>query len=114
MPCRLVVTRMSVTWLICVTSSKRLLRKGLHLDVTCAIHSSISVIGQQVSLHAGNSTPAQMHPCAVFRQQHAKSIMTVKLTSTDIMSAGNDGRICRYHWRGQSHSNAAQPQSSQR
>ncbi|DBA78263.1 TPA: hypothetical protein ACH3X2_008215 [Trebouxia sp. C0005] len=65
------------------------------------------------SFTAGNSTPAQMQPCAVFRQQHAKSVMIVKLTSTDIMSAGNDGRICRYHWQRQSHSNAVQPQTIQ-
>ncbi|DBA76394.1 TPA: hypothetical protein ACH3X1_010099 [Trebouxia sp. C0004] len=66
------------------------------------------------SVTAGKSTPAQMQPCAIFRQQHAKSVMIVKLSSTDIMSAGNDGRICRYHWQGQSHGNAVQPQTSQR
>ncbi len=114
-----------------VFSPKHLPRKGLHLDFTFAIQSIIGVIGQQFDLlagnsslftsrkqqfvvHAGNSTPAQMQPCAVFRQQHAKSVMIVKLTSTDIMSAGNDGRICRYHWQGQGHSNAVQPQTSQR
>ena len=105
---------MSATLVNCVYSSKHLPRKGLHLDITFAIQSSTGAVGRQLSLHAGSGTAAQMQPCAVFRQQHAKSVMIIKLTSTDIMSAGNDGRICRYHWQRQSHCNAVQPQNSQR
>ena len=49
---------------------------------------------------AGAGSPAyQLQPCTVLKQQHGKAVALVKLTPTDIMTAGTDGRICRYHWR---------------
>lgn len=49
---------------------------------------------------AGADSPAyQLQPCTVLKQQHGKAVALVKLTPTDIMTAGTDCRICRYHWR---------------
>lgn len=55
---------------------------------------------------AGADSPAyQLQPCTVLKQQHGKAVALVKLTPTDIITAGTDGRICHYHWR----SNSPQP-----
>ena len=49
---------------------------------------------------AGSDSSAyQLQPCTILKQQHGKAVALVKLTPTDIMTAGTDGRICRYHWR---------------
>ena len=46
----------------------------------------------------GDQEPLQLQPCSVLRQQHAKSVTFLKLTPSHVVSAGADGRICRYHW----------------
>lgn len=49
---------------------------------------------------AGADSPAyQLQPSTILKQQHGKAVALVKLTHTDITTAGTDGRICHYHWR---------------
>ena len=65
--------------------------------------SCMCPVNEQCCSYAGDH-PLHLHPCSVFKQQHARSVTFVKLTNTDILTAGSDGRICHYHWRAQTHS----------
>lgn len=40
----------------------------------------------------------QLQPSTILRKQHAKSVTCVRMYGDEILTAGADGRICRYHW----------------